>query len=436
MTMSDAAEATVSPDTESPSVDPARDRARRRRRLRKKIATWTKRAVLVLIAVTAVAAAVLAFMPDPVPVDTATADRGAFKVTVREDGKTRMVNRYIVAAPISGTMPRVHLREGDRVEEGAVLFRIAPTPPPLLDDRTRANARAQVSAAQAGKRQADAQIARAQAGYEQAESNLERERGLSESGVSSAQQLELAEYALRAAKQELAAAKFGAKVAAEQVAAAKTALGYVGKKPGPSDELEVISPTAGVVLRVLRQDAGPIQIGAPLLELGDPNSIEVVADVLTRDAVQINEGARVSIDRWGGDIPLAGHVHRVEPAAFTRISALGVEEQRVNVVVHFDHAGPDLPALGDGYRVEVDIAIWEGTDVLTIPTSAVFRRGAEWAVFLLNNGKATDTRVKLGRRTAARTEIIEGLGEGDTVIVHPSDRVSDGTEVEKRARKR
>lgn len=428
--MSDAERATAS---STANDDAERDRARRRRKLRKKIATWTKRVVLILIAVTGVAAAVLAFMPDAVPVDTATAKRGSLEVTVREDGKTRMVNRYIVAAPISGTMPRVNLREGDRVAEGAVLFRIAPTPPPLLDERTRANARAQVAAAQAGKRQADAQIARAQAAYEQSQSNLDRERGLNERGVSSAQQLELAEYTLRAAKQELAAARFGAKVAAEQVSAAKAALGYVGKTAGPSEELEVISPTAGVVLRVLRQDAGPVQIGAPLLELGDPNSIEVVADVLTRDAVQIEEGARVTIDRWGGDEPLAGHVHRVEPAAFTRISALGVEEQRVNVVVHFDRTEIDeLPPLGDGYRVEVDIAIWKGEDVLTIPTSAVFRRGDQWAAFRIDGDKAANVHLELGRRTAARTEILDGLAEGQTVIVHPSDRVSDGTEVEKR----
>lgn len=398
-------------------------------RNKRRVKTWIKRGVLIAIAVGLVAAVIIAMLPKPIPVVVAEARREPLTVTVREDGKTRVENRYLVSAPLSGNMPRLELQPGDPVAEGAVLVRIAPTTPPLLDDRTRAEAQARLAAAVAGERQARAQVGLAQTAHDHAVREAKRQRPLADKGVTPARVAEDADFQRRVAAEELTAARFGAKVAAQQVASARAALGMLENKKRGDQALELPSPVAGQVLRVLRRDEGLVAAGTPLLEIGGLSTLEVVADVLTRDAVHIRPGARVSIERWGGDLPLAGYVNRVEPSAFTRISALGVEEQRVNVVIDFDEPPPEESGLGDGFRVEVHITTWHGEDVLTVPASAVFRHEDAWAVFRIADGTSQLVPVAIGQRNRDRVEITGGLEAGSRVVVHPSDRVRDGADV-------
>jgi HlyD family secretion protein len=417
-----------SPATAYPAPPEARA-ARRRARTRRR---WIRRALVIAAAAGLVVAVVFALLPKPVAVDLGAVRAGPMEVTVREDGRTRVENRYQVSAPLSGNLPRVDLREGDPVAEGQVLARVAPAVPALLDERTRAEAQARLSAAQAGQRQAEAQVSRVRAELEHARGETARLRPLAERGVASRKEADDAEYLARVAAEELTAAEFAAKVAAQQVASAQAALGLLQGRGRAEPALALPSPVSGRVLRVLRVDEGFIAAGTPIVEVGDLDSLEVVADILTRDAVHVRPGARAIIVGWGGDQALAGRVHRVEPSAFTRVSALGVEEQRVNVVIDFDRAEPVPPALGDGFRVDVRVVVWEADDVLTVPASAVFRRGDGWAVFAVAGDRARLTPVEVGRRDEAQVQILGGLAAGDRVVLHPSDRVTDGVHLEAR----
>ncbi len=242
-----------------------------------------------------------------------------------------------------------------------------------------------------------------------------------------------ADFALRARTAELRSAEFGAKVAAQEVISVRAALGVVQRTASDEPGLELRAPASGQVLRVIRRDEGLVAAGTPLLELGDPATLEVVVDVLTRDAVLIEPGDPVRIHDWGGE-PLRARVLRIEPSAFTRQSALGVEEQRVNVVIGLDEARAAWRTLADGYRIEASIIVWRGDDVLNVPASAVFRHGDGWAVFRIAGDRATITAVDLGRRNSRQVEVERGVTAGDVVVLHPSDRLSDGADVAPRAR--
>ncbi|MCG8416983.1 MAG: HlyD family efflux transporter periplasmic adaptor subunit [Proteobacteria bacterium] len=411
--------------------NPAKPSARRQSRKNRRTAVkWLKRVVLTAAAGGLAASSVVAFLPKPIPVDLTAATRGRMTVTVDEDGKTRVKDRYIVSAPLSGNIPRLGLLPGDSVAESQILTRIVPVTPPLLDARTRAEARARLASAQASRRQALSLVERVRALHQQAQREVARQRPLAARGAVSESIAERAEYELRATTEDLRSAEFGVKVANQEVASARAALGLLEQGTTAGEpHLELPSPTSGQVLRVFRQDEGLVQAATRIIELGDPASLEVVADVLTRDAVQIRPGAPVAIVRWGGDSSIRGHVRRVEPSAFTRISALGVEEQRVNVIVDIDDPREQWSALGDGYRVEVAIEVWNSDDVLSVPASSVFRQGDRWAVYRVDNAMTHLTPVKIGRRNERRVQIVEGLDSGTQVVLHPSDQVTHGVEV-------
>lgn len=388
---------------------------------------WLKRALLVVLALGVVGAIASAYRPRPVPVDVEKVTRGTLEVTVTEPGKTRVKDRYVISAPIGGYLERITLRPGDVVEEGQVIAQLGSLAPPLLDARSRAQADAQVRAALAARDQAEAALKHAQTALEYARTEAARQEKLAEVGSITAQALETARFELRSRTQEALSAQSAVRIAEQQLEMARAARGRMEQpRPAEPEHLEIRAPVRGWVLRVMQESAGAVAPGTPLMELGDPQVLEVVVDVLSQDAVRIRPGARVRIEHWGGDEPLEGRVRRVEPAAFTRTSALGVEEQRVNVVIALEEPVERRKALGDGYRVEARITLWEGADVVQVPESALFRQGEGWAVFLAQDGKARLRPVKLGQRNGVRAQVLEGLAPGDTVIVHPGDSVRDG----------
>ncbi|MBN2191601.1 MAG: HlyD family efflux transporter periplasmic adaptor subunit [Polyangiaceae bacterium] len=406
--------------------------ARPRRAVGRIVWQWTKRGLLVLAVVGVVAAIATAWMPQPVPVDLATVEKGRLEVTVDEDGRTRVKNRYVVSAPLTGNLARIELEPGDAVEEGTVLARLVPLDAPMLDARSKRTSEAQVAAAGAAQRQAAAQIERARAALDFARREAVQQRALRAGGASTDRDVERAELEERTAEAELTSAEFGARVAAYELEVANAALGRL-KRGGKAvdDEQLVLSPVRGRVLKVVTENEGVVQAGSPLVEIGDPGALEIAVDILTSDAVTVKPGCAVTLEHWGGG-PLAGRVRLVEPSAFTRISSLGVEEQRVNAVIELSDPFPKWSSLGDGYRVEARIVVWSGDGVLSVPVSAVFRSGSGWAVFAVEGDRAHLRPVEIGRRTDTRVEIRSGLETGATVVSHPSDRVKDGIEVTER----
>jgi HlyD family secretion protein len=403
---------------------------------------WLKRGLILLFVAGAIAATVFALIPKPVPVDVAVLARGPMRVTIDEDGKTRVTDRYLVSAPLAGTIGRMTLHPGDAVEQGGLIATIEATEPPLLDAQTRTEAEARLKAAEAAKRQASATVSRAKAAADFARNERDRTAGLVEKGSYAQRNLDLAELDLKTREQELASAGFGVRVAQYEVEMARATLQRIdahatetakkGAKPVPEESGAVVhvnSPITGTVLRVLHEHEGVVTPGTALLELADPNALELVVDVLTSDAVQIERGAMVEIRGWGGEAPLNGRVRLVEPSAFTKISALGVEEQRVNVVIELLDK-PEGVVLGDGYRVEVSIVVWQSDDVLLLPVSALFRDGERWAVWLVDGGFARLQAIELGKRQGLWVEAAAGLEARQTVIVHPSDAITEGVEVE------
>ena len=399
-----------------------------------------RRVVLALFGVVVLVGMVWAFLPKPVPVEVAATVQGPLDVVIEEDGKTRVIDRYIVSAPVGGRIPRIHLRPGDPIGVGDLLVAIEPIAAPLMDARTRAQNEGRLKAAQAAVRQADAAVKRAQASHRFAVEDLGKAEELRKTGVASKRDFDLAELDEKTRAQELESARFSAQVARFELETAKVTLERMDRgEPAEGEQIEVRSPVAGRVLRVVQAQEGVIAPGAELIEVADPKALEVVADVLTTDAVHVQHGNPVEIVQWGGGTALRGAVRIVEPSAFTRTSALGVDEQRVNVIIdflpgQFDPEGEpaaeeDHASLGDGYRVEVRIHVWQG-DVLKVPVSALFREGEAWAVFVVEDGLASLRTVELGRRQGLEAEVRSGLEVDESVIVHPADTVVDGRAVE------
>lgn len=368
--------------------------------------------------------------PRPVVVDSALVTRGPMVVTVDEDGVTRIKDRYLVSAPLAGNLGRIELTPGDPVDRGAVLSRMLPVESPLLDERSKAGALARVLSASAAQRQAKTSIDRAKTALELAQAEADRTRALADKGAIAPVDLERANLALRSRKEELASTQFGAAVADYEVQVAAAAVKRV--QPGTkAEQFDVTSPCSGVVLRVLQKE-GVAQAGAPILEIGDPAALEVVIDVLTSDAIQLKPGARARLERWGGDEPLAAHVKNVEPSAFVKVSAMGVEESRVNAVLQLDDPRDKWKALGDGYRLEAKIEIWKTDSALLVSEGALFRREDGWAAYVVEGDRATARAVKVGRRNGAVAQVLDGLKEGERVVLHPSDKLAAGSRVEAR----
>jgi len=393
---------------------------------------WIRRGSLALAALFVVGLIVVAWIPNPVEVEVATVARGPLVVTVNEDGRTRVKDRYVVSSPITGSLARPELEAGDTIEEGQVLARLVPLPPPLLDSRTRAEAKARADAAQASVRQSRAAVNRAR--YERDFAKQESERALAvvKQGGLARSDADRAVSNYRSAEEQLSSANFGARVAEHEHKLAQTALLQLSGKAEDTEQLEISSPVAGQVLKVFQESEGVVQGGTAIVELGDPGALEVVVDVLSQDATRIPGGAPTTIERWGGKIPLRGHVRVVEPSAFTKLSALGVEEQRVNVIIDLDEERERWSTLGDGYRVEARISVWEGEDVLRLPASAVFRSEEAWATFVVEEGTAALREVEIGETNGLETEVLSGLEEGAVVIAYPSDSVRDGVSVRAR----
>ncbi|HEV8550098.1 MAG TPA: HlyD family efflux transporter periplasmic adaptor subunit [Polyangiaceae bacterium] len=418
---------------ESPSPPASPEATRRKAKERRHaLARNARHAFLAGLLLAATGAAVMALRPQPVPVDTERAVRGPLVVAIEEDGMTRVKDRFVVSAPVTGSLSRLALEPGDAVDAGDALAEIAPATSPLLDERTRAEAEARLGAALSSLGQARAQVSRAKVAKDLAEQDFARSERLAKNGSIASQALEQADFAVRMRTEELASAAFGAKVAEEQVRVAKVALGRDGAGGHGARHVDVLAPVSGRVLRMHQKSAGVVQASTPLLEVGDPAALEVVVDLLTTDAVHVVPGTPVVVRGWGGDHDIAGRVRRVEPSAFTRPSALGVDEQRVNVIVALIDPYDRWATLADGYRVEARIVLWQGDHVIKVPQGAVFRRGDGWAAFRVESGVARLTSVRLGHRGETEVEIESGLPEGAVVAVHPGDRVKDGVRVEAR----
>ncbi|MBS2027600.1 MAG: efflux RND transporter periplasmic adaptor subunit [Deltaproteobacteria bacterium] len=374
-----------------------------------------------------------AFSPRPVPVEVGKVTRGPLHVSVEDEGKTRIRERYVVSAPIAGTMARIELEPGAPVEPGTVLARFLAPPSPFLDPQARTAAEARLHAAEAAERQARASAARAQEGLALADKELARTRQLAQENAIPRQKLDQAQSLLKVRQSELDMAEFAQDVAVHEAESARAALAGPGAgMSGGQGTLDVTSPVHGVVLRVLRESSGAVGVGTPLLELGNPLEAEVVVDLLTQDAMQVQPGMPVALSDWGSGAPLAGHVRRVDPAAFTETSPLGVAEQRVNVIVDFDAPATARPALGDGFTVQARIVTWAEPSALQVPASAIFRTGQGWSAFVVERGHARQRAVEVGHRNPLAVQVMAGLMEGDAVVLHPAESVRDGAAVEAR----
>lgn len=391
------------------------------------------RIAIALLVVAGAGAAIWSFIPGPVSVETAKVARGPFVATVDEDGKTRVRERYIVSAPLAGRSTRVELSSGDRISAGDEIVTILPSLAPFLDPRSRREAEERLGAAEAARERTKATVERATAQFDQTKRDLERTRTLVERGVSTMQSLERDELAHHVADRELRAAEFQDHAAEHAVEQAKALLAFYDQDPGaPAEAWKVTAPVSGVVIRVLQESETAVSPGTELVEIGDCCDLEVVVDVLSTDAVEIKAGDKVLIEHWGGPKPLQGRVRKVEPGAFTKISTLGVEEQRVNVVIDIVSPREAWSALGDGYRVEARIAVFSADDALIVPAGALFRRGETWSTYIVREGRAERRDVALLRRSGGLAVLTSGVEPGDEVIVYPSDSVRPGSRVNPR----
>lgn len=395
---------------------------------------WRRRLALVLLLAVIALALAYGFMPRAVLVDAVRVTRGPFQVTVEQEGKTRVVDRFVISAPVAGFARRIEFDVGDGVSRGQTLVQLDPLRSSVLDPRSRAEAEARVSAAEATLRsaQANARAASADAGLALAE--VDRIKRLYSAGSTTREALDRAEAEVRRTAANRRSADFNVEVARFELEAARTTLRYSAAEtlPEAAETVALRSPVDGQVLKIERKSEGVANAGQSLIEIGDPRALEVEVDVLSADAVRISPGARVLFERWGGDPPLEGRVRTVEPAGFTKISALGVEEQRVFVVADITSPPAVWARLGDGYRVEARFVLWEAQDILQIPSSALFRYADGWAVFVVQGNRTHRRQVQIGHRSGLNTEITAGLSAGETVIVHPGDAVVEGIRVKLR----
>ncbi|MBE9556899.1 MAG: HlyD family efflux transporter periplasmic adaptor subunit [Proteobacteria bacterium] len=394
---------------------------------------WRRIGWYLLLASVLAAALVYAFRPQPVPVDLAVIARGQLTVTIDGDGQTRVREVYVVSAPVPGQVRRIERHVGDRiVANETLLATIQPVAPTFLDRRARAQAESAIKAAEAAFALAEAEQARALAELDFARAELNRAEQLAKRGNVSQRDLDRAKLELRTRHAALSTAKASIEIRRFELETAQAALIQPGAESGEGREqaccVEVYSPVDGRILRVIHESEGVVAAGAWLVELGDPADMEIVVDLLSGDAVGVREGAEVAIEDWGG-VTLAGRVRRVEPYAFTKISALGIEEQRVNVIVDFTDPPEKWQGLGHGYRVDAHILDWRGEDVLKLPLGALFRDGESWAVFVAEENVAKLRHIEIDHGNGREAEILEGLEIGATVILHPGDRISDGVRI-------
>jgi HlyD family secretion protein len=387
-----------------------------------------KRAPIALLFLAAAVLIALAFRPEPVDVDTAQVTRGPLQVTVEEDAETRAHDRFTLAAPTAGRLSRILLREGDEVTPRTPIATISPLP---LDVRELAEIRARVASAEARQREAAEQLARWDSDHAQAVRDLDRARRLAADGIVAQQDFEQAQTKEAAAAKDEEASKFRLNSAAADVERERAGLVSLEAHQEQGGRMVTLYPsTRSRILRIFEKSERVIPYGTPIAVLSDPNKIEIVADLLSTDAVKVRPGAPVIVENWGGPAPLRAKVRLVEPYGFTKVSALGIEDQRTNVIADFIDP-PD--GLGDGYRVDVRVVLWESADVLKVPASALFRVGDRWSVFTVDEGRTRLHSVEVGHRNAAEAEILSGVERGAVVVVHPPNDLKANTRVAIRA---
>ncbi|MGI9382530.1 MAG: efflux RND transporter periplasmic adaptor subunit [Methyloligellaceae bacterium] len=399
--------------------------------------TLIKRLLLAAFVLLAVAGFVYALLPKPVLVDVAEIGRGPLEVTVDEEGETRIREVYVVSAPIGGKVQRSPREVGDVVEKDkTVAAVIRPGDPAFLNVRRRRELQAAVAAAEAAVSFASSKIRQARSELQFAESDLKRARPLAERGTVSQRTLEKAELDVQVRRSALVQANADLELRRRELESARARL--IGpEQPGIAESdgdccVRVRAPVSGRVLKIQRESQQVVQAGEPLLEIGDPHDLEVIVDLLSTDAVKIKTGADARIEAWGGPQDLRARVRRIDPAGFTKVSALGIEEQRVNTILDIVDPPENWVTLGHDFRVFVRITVWRSEKTLRVPLGALFRKGSDWAVFKVEDGRAKVTRVKIGHRNAEMAEVQNGLAAGDLVILHPSDRVSDDVRIGRR----
>jgi len=378
----------------------------------------------------AIVAVVFAMRPQPIPVDLGTVAMGPLMVTIEEEGETRVKERFVISSPLDGAVLRIELEPGDEVVMNeTVLAMIQPMAPAFLDARLKAETKARVQAAEAALGKARADRDRTLGEKKFAQSEYQRYLGLGD--IVSRERLEDIKLRAASSADALKAAEFAVRNSEYQLAVARAGLVESGRDDA-TEPIKIYSPVDGVLLKRHHESETMVRSGEALVEVADPHKLEIVSDLLSTDAVRTHRGDKVLIDRWGGPEVLNGSVRIVEPFGFTKVSALGVEEQRVNVIIDLPEDNGAWQAMGHGYRVEVAIVIWEKDQVLRVPGSALFREGQDWAVFCLENGAAALRKLKIGKRNSFHAEVLEGLSEGEQVIIHPSDLVENGTLVKHR----
>ena len=392
--------------------------------MKKKIA-WMVGGLIVL------ALLVWAFMPRATEVEVASVTQGRFERSVQEDGKTRLRDRYVVSTPLAGRVARITLRQGDSVERDAMVATLWPLVPALLDERARDQQNAHVGTLEASVSRAKANVGRAMAALDQARAELKRNEALAKEGFVSPNQNETGRLTVRLREQELESARQEESGARHELDQSRIALRqYSSGSTGAQQRAwQIKAPVSGKILKIQQQSEGIVQAGTPLMELGNPSQLEVVVDVLTEDAAQIRPGTPVQLSNWGGPETLEGRVRLIEPAAFTKVSALGVEEQRVNAVIDITSAPDKRAALGDGFKVDVRVLVQVVESAVKVPVSALFPVGARSALFVVEGGRARQREIEVAARNGVEAWVKTGLAAGTPVIVYPPTALKDGARV-------
>jgi HlyD family secretion protein len=385
----------------------------------------------IFISVLIIGLLVWGFWPQPILVEIIASKRAPLTITIEEEGRTRVIDRYVISAPVDGVACRQQLHVGDLVDKGQVLLSITPLESQVLDSRSRAQAKAKLAAAESALLAAKEQARAATAVAKLANKELKRLQPLVDKGLISRKAFDKATTEVNTSNAAKRSANFNVDVSRYELEAARTILQHSAATASrtPTEKVPIRSPIAGKVLKVARECEGPVRTGEALLEVGDPSGLEVEVDVLSADAVKLSQGLTVFFDRWGGEHPLEGTVRVIEPVGFTKTSALGVEEQRVLIISDFTSPAEQWQRLGDGYRIEARFILWHENNVLQVPASSLFRYNKGWAVFVVENGHAKRREIKVGQRNGLIAQILEGVKEGETIINHPSDEVEDESRV-------
>jgi HlyD family secretion protein len=383
--------------------------------------------VITIVCIVVFAGLLYGFMPEKKLVEGAQAKLAPLSVMVEEEGQTRVIDRYDISSPVSGQLQRVMYIVGDLVKKNQVVALVKPTPSPVLDVRAKASATDQINAAEAQLRASEEAIKTASAQLSLAQSEASRYEHVFKAGGVSAEKYDQIRTDLRRAEAENRSAQFRKDVAQHQLEMAQTALKYSAQTGlNPKDNVEIVSSVNGRILKIFQKSESVISAGQPIIELGDPAALEIAVDVLSEDAVKLHRGTKVKIVRWGGPKDLDAVVKTVEPAGFTKVSALGVEEQRANIILEITSPYDEWKTLGDGYRVNAEFIIWHGENILQVPTSALFKEGRNWFTFLVKRNKVVKQAIKIGHQGGLNTEILEGIHPGDWVITHPDDTIEAG----------